>query len=124
MDEFTTLLLGQISTARFTFNFICLCVGYGIFAAIYVRKGIKSRYNASPTHFDLWYWMVNNGRDTVLFLLLGYIIIRFTAELLQLMGIGEQITEYIGSGFAYIILGFGYQKIVRWARHKRYNKRN
>lgn len=120
MSEFKTLLMGDMSIALFIFNSIMLIVGYAIFHTLYVRRGVKSRYNNTATKFDFWYWVQDNGRDVFLFNLIGYAIVRFTGDFMKISGWDKYFSEYIGGSFLYLVLGFGYQKIVELLRKQKY----
>jgi hypothetical protein len=110
MQEFTTLFFGTLSPLTFLFTFLCFAAGFALFHFITVQKGIKNS-PSSPEKFDFWYWLSDNFKDMTLFIIIAYLTIRFTPQILSLASIGNVLEDYTGSPFAFVVLGFAYQRI-------------
>lgn len=112
MTEFTTLFFNGISPLTFLFTFLCFAAGFAVFHIITVKKAVKK----SPAKFDFWYWLADNFKDMVLFVIISYLTIRFTPEILAFVGISDVFSQYTGTPFAFVVLGFAYERINKALR--------
>lgn len=110
MQEFSALFFNGISPAIFLFTFICFLSGFALLHFIRVNKAVKNKTN-TPDSFDIRYWLSDNYKSIGAFLIISYLVIRFTPEVLSLAGIGDVFAEYTGTPFAFVVLGFAYEKI-------------
>jgi hypothetical protein len=107
--EFIKELFIQLLGVPFTSQNMAIVIAGAIFANIglavnyffKVKKAIKTNDN-SPDNFSIKYFIKNNWQDISLTILLVFVGLRFTQELL-----GLQITMWVA-----FIIGFGIDKLV------------
>jgi len=115
--ELYELLFGDISPAKLFLSFISFVLGFAIFHFITVEKAVRKN-KRTPTRFSGSYWWENNGRGIVRFLLIAFATVAFTPQILMYFNVSEMLSQYSGTPFAFLVLGFGYEKLRKAAKNK------
>ena len=104
-----TEFLGQTPEEFFT-RFAMAMVGVKL-VKLYQLSQRKKESAKSPYHFDLRYYLKDNWRDIVLTILQMFVLVRFTPDLMKLIGV--DFSSYIDPMFIDFMGGIMFTPISR-----------
>ena len=110
MEEFKSLLLGEMSVPSWIFSFLLISVGAFMYAYLRVKKRKDQEASVSVRTWvkgDQW----RNMKAVLFTICLSYVLIRFYANYQD--GIKGALPEWLSltPQFLMLIVGFGFQRI-------------
>lgn len=114
MEEFLNLVFGELSASQWAASLVFILIGQlARKVALYQKKEDSTRFNAL-------YWVLDNWHDMVLALVIAFVTIRFSDDLLlkveAFISFGVDMLDNVF--LFHIVIGFCLQFLARKLRNK------